>query len=245
MTGLKRHLVNVVLGKKSSSEAFTKYLRSIGVQIGDRVTFFGAHQISIDEQYPWLITIGNDVQITAGVRILTHDYSWAVLKKVYGPVLGSAGKVGIGNNVFIGSNSTILGGTEIGNNVIIGAGSVIKGKIPDNCVAVGNPCKPVMSLDAFYVKRLQRQREECINLGKAYINRTGLTPPQEVFHEFFFLFEGGKKSDKLNKCFDDKLKLVGNYAESKASLEEFVPVWNSYDEFIKDLYLEMKNENAI
>ena len=244
MLQFKKIILNLVLGKKASSEALSKHLQEIGVKIGNRVTFYGAHQISIDEQYPWLIEIGDDVQITAGVRILTHDYSWSVLKKVYGPILGCAGKVKIGSNVFIGSDSTILGGTEIGNNVIIGAGSLVKGKIPDDCVAIGNPCRPVMSLDTFYAKRLQRQREECINLGKSYINRTGLTPPQEVFHEFFFLFEGCKKSDKLNKCFDDKLKLVGNYAESKASLEEFAPVWNSYDEFIKELYLEIKNENA-
>lgn len=38
-----------------------------------------------------MIKIGNDVQITAGVTILLHGYDWAVLKGVYGEVLGSSG----------------------------------------------------------------------------------------------------------------------------------------------------------
>ena len=33
-----------------------------------------------------------------------------------------------------------VGEVTIGNNVVIGAGSVVSKDIPDNCVAVGNPC---------------------------------------------------------------------------------------------------------
>lgn len=49
----------------------------------------------------------------------------------------------IGNNVRLGCNVTIIGPVHIGNNVTIGAGSVVVKNIPDNCVAVGNPCKPI------------------------------------------------------------------------------------------------------
>lgn len=41
----------------------------------------------IDEQYPWMITIGDHVRITEGVKILTHDYSWSVLKNCRGESL--------------------------------------------------------------------------------------------------------------------------------------------------------------
>lgn len=47
----------------------------------------------------------------------------------------------IGKNVWIGANSTILAGVHIGDNSIIGAGSVVNKDIPDNVIAVGNPCK--------------------------------------------------------------------------------------------------------
>ena len=48
--------------------------------------------------------------------------------------------VRIGNNVWIGSNVVILPGITIGDNSVIGAGSVVTHDIPENVVAVGNPC---------------------------------------------------------------------------------------------------------
>lgn len=47
----------------------------------------------------------------------------------------------IGRNVWIGSNAVILPGVTIGDNSIIGAGSVVTKDIPENVVAVGNPCR--------------------------------------------------------------------------------------------------------
>lgn len=53
----------------------------------------------------------------------------------------------IGDNVTLGTNVTIIGPIHIGNNVIIGAGSVVVKDIPDNCIAVGNPCKPIKFIE--------------------------------------------------------------------------------------------------
>ena len=46
----------------------------------------------------------------------------------------------IGENVWIGGNVLVCPGVTIGNNVVIGGGSVVTKDIPDNVVAVGNPC---------------------------------------------------------------------------------------------------------
>ena len=43
----------------------------------------------------------------------------------------------IGNNVYIGPGSFIIGGIEIGNNVAIGANTVVNKSLPDNAVVVG------------------------------------------------------------------------------------------------------------
>ena len=51
--------------------------------------------------------------------------------------------VTIGNNVWIGGNVSILPGVTIGENCVIGAGSVVTKSIPNNKVAVGNPCKVI------------------------------------------------------------------------------------------------------
>lgn len=227
---LKKIIKRIILGKKASSEDYISYLRKRGAFVGERVSLFSPLQISIDDTQPWLIEIGNDVQITAGVRILTHDYSWSVLKKAYGPIIGMAGKVRIGNNVFIGSDSTLLGGAEVGNNVIIGAGSVVKGKIPDNCVAVGVPCKPIMTLDEFYQKRLNDFEKEAFLLVNEYIKHYGKKPDKKVLHEFFFLFE--KNDDSLEKIYNDKLDLCGNKEESLAALKSWTPKYNSFDSFL-------------
>ncbi len=56
------------------------------------------------------------------------------------------GRPTIGDNVSLGANVTIIGPINIGNNVTIGAGSVVVKDIPDNCIAVGNPCKPIKFL---------------------------------------------------------------------------------------------------
>ena len=64
--------------------------------------------------------------------------------------------VHIGRNCWIGAGVVIVPGVTIGDNVVIGAGSVVTKDIPDNVVAVGNPCKvlrPVGEHDRnFYYK---------------------------------------------------------------------------------------------
>lgn len=49
--------------------------------------------------------------------------------------------VHIGENAWIGAGAVILPGVHIGRNTVIGAGSVVTKDIPDNVVAVGNPCR--------------------------------------------------------------------------------------------------------
>lgn len=49
--------------------------------------------------------------------------------------------VHIGKNCWIGAGSVILPGITIGDNTVIGAGSIVTKDIPENVVAVGNPCR--------------------------------------------------------------------------------------------------------
>ncbi|UJF15300.1 sugar O-acetyltransferase [Jeotgalibaca sp. MA1X17-3] len=49
--------------------------------------------------------------------------------------------VHIGKNCWIGAGAIILPGITIGENVVVGAGSVVTKNLPDNVVAVGNPCR--------------------------------------------------------------------------------------------------------
>ena len=47
----------------------------------------------------------------------------------------------IGRNCWLGANVVVVPGVTIGDNVVVGAGSVVTHDLPDNVIAVGNPCK--------------------------------------------------------------------------------------------------------
>lgn len=85
--------------------------------------------------------IGNGVICNTG-SIIEHECDIADFAHIApGAVL--CGNVKVGKNTFIGANSVVKQGINIGENVIIGAGSVVIHDIPENCTAVGNPCKIV------------------------------------------------------------------------------------------------------
>ena len=52
----------------------------------------------------------------------------------------------IGNNVWIGGGTKIVGGVSIGNNTVIAAGSVVTKSIPSGVLAGGNPCKVIREI---------------------------------------------------------------------------------------------------
>lgn len=65
----------------------------------------------------------------------------------------------IGDNVWIGGSVTITTGVTIGNNVVIGAGSVVTKDIPDNMIAVGNPCRVIREITDDDLKYYYEDRE--------------------------------------------------------------------------------------
>jgi maltose O-acetyltransferase len=52
----------------------------------------------------------------------------------------------IGDNVWLGAGTIVLGGVTIGDNVTIGAGSIVTSDIPSDCLAFGQPCRVQRSL---------------------------------------------------------------------------------------------------
>lgn len=234
---IRKYIRNIcrkfIYGDKASSETYIKYLRNIGMKIGEESTIYVPTKTQIDTTRPWLIDIGKNVKITEGVTILTHGFDWSVLKGVYGDILGSSGGVKIGDNVFIGMQTTILKGVHIGNNVIIGANSLVNKDIPDNCVAAGNPCKVIMSLEKYHEKRKAAQVDEAKELVKLYRERYEKEPDEHALHEFFWLFTGGK--DELPGCWDSMMRLGGNYEYSKEKLRENQKKFSNMKEFLKNV----------
>ncbi|WP_324612474.1 sugar O-acetyltransferase [Massiliimalia timonensis] len=84
------------------------------------------------------ITIGDHVFIAPNVCIITEEHAMDVKQRL--EELEYARPVTIGDNVWICAGALILPGVTIGANSIIGAGSVVTKDIPENSLAVGNPC---------------------------------------------------------------------------------------------------------
>ena len=231
---LKKIIRKIMFKNKASGREYISYLRQKGMTIGEDVILYAPTKIEIDEQYPWMVKIGNHVRITQGVTFLTHDYSWSVIKGISGAIYGNAKPVKIGNNVFIGMNSMILGGTEIGDNVIIGAGSVVSKKCESNSVYAGNPAKRIMGIDEFIEKRKNKQYEEAKVLAREYYRCYQKMPSADVFHEFFMLFD-----DKAGlETFDKKMSLCDNYQLSLDYLKNNKPMFQTFEEFIDSCFKE-------
>ncbi len=81
--------------------------------------------------YPRLISFGDNVWIASNVNFCTHDVIHRMLNNKYGKTRHTEkiGCIEIGDNVFIGTNTTILYDTKIASDTIIGAGSLVNKSI--------------------------------------------------------------------------------------------------------------------
>ena len=110
------------------------------IRVGKR--FFANFNLTVLDEAR--VTIGDDCFIGPNVSIYTACHSTDPVER--NTRREWAEPVTIGDNVWIGGSVTILPGVTIGSNVTIGAGSVVTRDIPDNVVAVGNPCRVIKKI---------------------------------------------------------------------------------------------------
>jgi maltose O-acetyltransferase len=110
------------------------------IELGERVFFnFNCTVLDVCK-----VIIGDYSQFGSGVQILTplHPLNAALRRKQeYGA------PVTIGADVWVGSGAIILPGVTIGARTVIGAGSVVSRSLPEDALAVGNPCRVVRQID--------------------------------------------------------------------------------------------------
>jgi len=88
------------------------------IHIGDDVMFASENQVRADDGHPIFdVTSGRRVNVSRSIHI--------------------------GNHVWLGRGSVVLGGSHVGDGSVLGFNTVLKGKVPNNCVAVGSPAKVV------------------------------------------------------------------------------------------------------
>lgn len=126
----------------------TRWLRLFGAKIGkgtflhSKCTIVSPYKLNIGnncffDQYVYIngsINVGDNVSVSSFAKFIAggHDVRSRHFDYQDKPVA-------IGNSVFIGANSVIMGGVKIGTFSVIGANSFVTKDIPNNRIAFGNP----------------------------------------------------------------------------------------------------------
>jgi acetyltransferase-like isoleucine patch superfamily enzyme len=114
------------------------YARKLGVTVGERCIVltreFGSE--------PFLITLGDDVNIAHGTVFLTHDGACHNISDERGRRYYCRA-IRIGNRSFVGYRTILLPGVEIGEDVMVGAGSVVTKSVPSGLIVAGNPARVI------------------------------------------------------------------------------------------------------
>lgn len=214
----------------SNSERYCNYLRKKGILIGTG-THIDPQTSLIDTSRPSLIQIGDNCYMNNNFTLLTHDWVTNVFINTKRMFINSSGKVCIGNNVSFGQNVMVLKGVTIGDNCFIGAGSIVTKDIPANTIAVGAPCKVVMTLEEYYQKRLVKNEEEAFEYARSILERFNRIPNIYDFWEEFPLFIDGNKIEDYPEIKDIIKNQLGPIYEDYK--QNHIAKYNGLNDFLK------------
>lgn len=136
-----------------------KYAKHLGVRIGQNCLISTRNWSN--EAY--LVTIGNNVQVTNDVSIHTHGGGNAIRRDH--PDFDVFGKVVIEDWVYIGSFSQIMPGVTIGEGALVAAGSVVTKSVAPHTVVAGNPARFICTTEEYY------ERNKEYNVGTKGITK--------------------------------------------------------------------------
>ena len=142
--------------RPSQAEEKQRYMREVFAECGEhcviepplRANWGGRHlHLGSGVYANFNLTLVDDADIYVGDRVMFGpNVTIATANHPIDPELRGRGlqynrEVRIGENAWIGAGAVIVPGVTIGKNAVIGAGSVVTRDIPENTVAVGNPCR--------------------------------------------------------------------------------------------------------
>jgi acetyltransferase-like isoleucine patch superfamily enzyme len=99
------------------------------VMIGPRVTLGAAGGISL----------GNGVRISEGAYIETGSLNI----QQPAPYVHACSPIHIGDNVWIGAHSIVLGGAKFGAGSVVAAGAIVTKDVPERAIVAGVPAKVI------------------------------------------------------------------------------------------------------
>lgn len=130
------------LGKRVTIASFCKFKATDGpLTVGYKTGFATGCFVTSAEKG---IHIGDHCIFGPNVSISAANYNYDRLDIPYQEQGTASRGINVGNNVWVGSNVTILDGSSIGDNTIVVANSMVNRHFPANCIVQGNPAKIVL-----------------------------------------------------------------------------------------------------
>lgn len=119
------------------------------------------YQSNVLPAEPFLVSLHDNVAISAGVRLITHSAAHVVYnyQENTDEYICRHGKIEIHDNVYVGADVIINMGVTIGSNVIIAAGAIVTHDIPDNSVVAGVPARVIGSYDEAMAKHKEYSKK--------------------------------------------------------------------------------------
>lgn len=142
------------------SSDHVSYARKLGVKVGEDCKLLCNVRKCFGNE-PYLISIGNHVEVCDSVRFMPHDGGAWVYRNT-NPNCAIYSPINVGNNVFIGIHSIILPGVTIGDNVVIGAGAIVTRDLPGGGVYAGVPARRVNDFDT-YIRKVNLKSHDILN----------------------------------------------------------------------------------
>lgn len=142
-TNERTEIMKKILGKTKDNFLIEQSFEcdyGYNIEIGEN--FYSNHNLVILDANK--VVFGDNVFIGPNCGFYTAGHPLDAETRNKG--LEYAKPIKVGNDVWFGGNVVVLPGVKIGNNVVIGAGSVVTKDIPENSIAVGNPCKVIKNI---------------------------------------------------------------------------------------------------